>query len=191
MDMPREVILRHAARLFAEKGFERTSLQDVARSVGLSKAAVYHYFQTKQIIYDAIVENLLDGLFVYAQESVERADTFPEKLRQLMIAHADYFERNHTDFVTLLHAVGGIGTIPGPRQADVRDRYEAYARDLMAAGNAAGDFEIDDVRTATRAVLSMLNWMSRWFDPKGARRASDFAAEYFELFYNGIRPRDR
>jgi AcrR family transcriptional regulator len=185
---PPETILAHASRLFADNGYERTSLQDVSRSVGLSKAAVYHYFPTKQDIYEAIVADLLEGLYDHVRSSIEAENDHAAKLKRFMVAHAQFFEQHHSEFITLLHGVSGIGTKHTDRQRGMRDRYEALLRKLLSDGNAAGAFNGVDAAVTALAILSMLNWMSRWFDPKGSRRATQFAADYFDICYRGLAP---
>lgn len=103
-----------------------------------------------------------------------------------MLAHAGYFEAHHTEFVTLLHGVSGIGTAQTDPQRAVRDRYEEMLRTLLADGVAAGAFVTADINVTALAILSMLNWMSRWFDPGGPRRAADFAAGYFDVLHRGL-----
>ena len=188
MTAPRETILTYAARLFAEKGYEQTSLQDVADAIGLSKAAVYHYFPTKQAIYDGIVIELLEGLLHHVRAGVEQAGANGDRLRAFMRSHADYFERNYISFVTVLHGVGGIGrTITDDRQIQVRNEYEKLLRGILSEGVANGSFVVEDVHAASIAVLSMLNWMSRWYKPGKGKRAEDVAEEYFKMLYFGLR----
>lgn len=189
MPLPRQTILARASRLFAESGYERTSLKDVAQAVGLSKAAIYHYFATKQEIYEAIVETLLSELHDYVASQVDLQIDHPSRLKAFMMAHADYFERHYAEFITLLHGVSGIGNPQTPRQIEVRDRYEGLLRGLLAEGETAGAFSGCNVADTARAILSMLNWMSRWFDPKGPKRAAILAADFFEVFYCGLAPR--
>ena len=174
---PRETILASAAKLFAQRGFEGTSLQDVAAAVGISKAAVYHYFPTKQVIYDEIVIDLLTRLRAHVTNHLDREATFGEQLRQLMTAHAEFFEQNYTEFVTLLHGFGGLSREVATGQVMVRDEYEKVVRKLMTDAKASGALTLDDPAIAARAVLSMLNWMARWYRPGGRLRARDFAGE--------------
>ncbi len=191
IEAPRQTILAYAARLFAENGYEQTSLQDVAASVGMSKAAVYHYFPTKQTIYDEIVFDLLGGLLRHVRAGVDNAGSDVDRLQAFMVAHADYFEDNYISFVTLLHGVGGIGrAVTDKRQIEVRNEYEALLRTILANGVANGSLVIDDVRMGAIAVLSMLNWMSRWYRPGGEKRAHDVAEHYFRILYSGFRPTD-
>src|SRR5690606_8087433 len=92
LDAPRETILRAATMLFAGRGYTETSLMDIAQAVGLSKAAVYHYFPTKQVIYEAIVVDLLQRLCAHVEGSIAGAPpSTAERLRRMMHSHAAFF----------------------------------------------------------------------------------------------------
>lgn len=188
-ETPRETILKVAAKLFAARGFEATTLQNVAVEIGITKAALYHYYPTKQAMYDAIVAHLLEQLQVWVRRQVDSAAPYEVQLKQLMISHAEFFEENYTAFVTLLHGVAGLNRQFSPAEAAIRDRYEGFVRDLVAAGSTDGSFVTTQAEDTTRAILSLLNWMSRWYRPDGSRRAREFAEIYFNLIWNGLRPR--
>jgi AcrR family transcriptional regulator len=189
MEAPRETILSQAAILFAEHGYEGTSLQEVAAAVGITKAAVYHYFPTKQVMYEAIVVDILERLDSHVRTSVEGVAGHRERLRQIMLSHADFFEANYTAFVTLIHGISGLSRPVSEAETAVRDRYEGLVRDAVRAGKKSGDLKVTHPDVAARAVLSMLNWMSRWYRPSGSKRAREFADEYFSIVYDGLRPR--
>ena len=186
MDAPRETILAHAATLFAENGFELTSLNDIARSVGVSKAAVYHYFSSKQALYEEIIVGLLDGLHEFVTEAIGAGGSAEERLALFMRAHATYFENNYTAFATLLHGVGGVGP-KGGREIEVRDRYEAVLRGLLRQGISDGRFQMEDVGIGAKGILAVINWMVRWYKPDGQKTAAEIADIYFAMIYKGIR----
>ncbi len=104
----------------------------------------------------------------------------------MTVEHAEFFEANYAEYVTLLHGVAGLNRVVGDEERSIRDRYEGLYRIVMAEGLAAGDLRIDDPAIAARAVLSMLNWMTRWFDPKGPQRATSFAESYFDIVAHGV-----
>jgi AcrR family transcriptional regulator len=173
--------------LFAENGFENTSLQDVGRSVGVSKAAVYHYFPSKQDMYDEIVVGLLQGLYRHVEAAVAGARD-EDLVAIFMRSHADYFERNFSGFVTLLHGVGGLrAQTRSARQIRVRDEYEAFLRELLVRAAASGHLKLDDAALTAKAILSMLNWMARWYKPGGGRSAVEIAEQYYSILYRGLR----
>lgn len=186
-DNQRERVISHAAELFAREGFENVGLGQLAKAVGISKAGVYHYFRAKQEILDAIVVTTLDGLTNAVVAATERVCTPRERFVSFMTAHAAYFEANYWAFTAMLVGFSGIGS-SATRAAVVerRDRYEALLRQIIADGIQGGDFRPVDLATSSRAALSMLNWMARWFDPSGPERATDFAAAYAELLLDGI-----
>jgi AcrR family transcriptional regulator len=186
-DNQRERVIACAAELFAREGFENVGMGRLADAVGISKAGVYHYFTAKREILDTIVITTLDGLM----ETVVTATTEVKRPRDRLIAfitaHAAYFEANYWAFTTMLVGFGGLRS-RATREAvvDQRDRYEGLLRQILQEGVDSGDFRAVHIPTASRAALSMLNWMARWFDPSGPERATDVAASYAELLLDGL-----
>jgi AcrR family transcriptional regulator len=185
----RERVLTHAAELFAREGFENVGLAQLADSVGISKAGIYHYFAAKHEILDAIVVTTLDGLMQAVAGATEQACTPREKFVTFMTAHAAYFEANYWAFTAMLVGFSGISSSPTRAMVvERRDAYEALLREIVAEGVRSGDFRPVELATASRAVLSMLNWMARWFHPSGPGRAEEFAKAYAELLLDGLGP---
>ena len=120
---------------------------------------------------------------------MDRTDGAVEKVRSAMIAHARFFEENYTEYVTLLHGFGGLSRKVSPEEVAIRDRHEMLLRKLLKNARDAGELDIADIPTVARAVLSMINWMVRWYKPAGPKRAGAFAADFFDLLYNGMRKR--
>ena len=180
-------ILESSARLFAHQGFEGTALHEIADEVNLSKATIYHYFSGKEEIYSEIILDTLDRLFPFVKESIERKDTPRLRLIASMEAHAQFFEDNFWAFTAMLIGFGGIRELNRrARTVALRDNYEALFRDIIKAGIESGDFRQVDPAFASRAVLSMLNWMVRWYKPGGPKRAREFAQEYADLIMQGL-----
>jgi AcrR family transcriptional regulator len=189
LSAPRETILAAAARLFAEKGYAQTSLQDLASAIGVSKAAIYHYYQSKQEIFEAIVVNLLERLYIAVEQRVAQTQGSVERIREALAAHAEFFQANYMEYVTLLHGFGGLRREVSPAELAMRDRYEGLIRGLVTAAEHDGKLTVDSPGHATRALLSMINWMTRWYRPDGEKMAADFARDYFDLLYHGIQKR--
>ena len=182
----RERILDEAARLFAANGYESGSINELAAAVGVSKAAIYHYFPTKQDIYDGLILRTLQSLGEHVAAEVGRETRADARLRRFMLAHAGYFEAHHAAFTTMLVGYSGMGTALREDAARLRDAYEQSLRDIVSQGMEDGVFRRGDPATAARAVLSMLNWMARWYKPAGERSAAGIAADYYELIAGGL-----
>lgn len=188
-EAPRETILSEASKLFAVQSYDNTTLQSGAAAVGITKAAIYHYYPTKQAMYDAIVVDLLARLDEYVHRHIETDAPHPVRLKQFMLAHADFFEKNYAAFVTLLQGMGGLSRPTSSDEVKVRDRYERLIRQIVEGGTRNQEFKNNSYDTTTRAVLSLLNWMSRWYRPSGPKRAREFAEEYFDIIFEGLKPR--
>lgn len=187
VENPRKRILDQAAQLFADKGYETASIADLSRAMGVSKAAVFHYFETKQQIYDAVILQALEGLAQTVAEAVAEESTAPARLRRFMTAHARYFEEHRAEFVTMLVGFGGMGNTEFRDEAmRLRDAHEQLLRDIISEGSASGAFPHADPVTAGRAVLSLLNWMVRWFKPGLGTKAEDIALDYYHLLVGGL-----
>ncbi|KRC84767.1 TetR family transcriptional regulator [Achromobacter sp. Root83] len=184
---PRERILEEAAKLFARSGYDGSSVSDLASAIGASKAAIYHYYPTKQDIYDAIILAVLNGLTQTVGQDVAAASGGAARLRAFMVGHARYFERHHAEFVTMLIGYSGMALPEREDAARLRDSYEKRLREVIAQGVAEGAFRALDVAAAGRAVLSMLNWMVRWYKPGQGDSAEAIAAGYFDLLVGGMR----
>jgi AcrR family transcriptional regulator len=184
----RERILDDAARLFARGGYDGTSLGDLAAAIGVTKAAIYHYFPSKKDIYDAIIVRTLAGLLSAVSAATAGAGSADEALLRFMTAHADHFEEHHDGFLAMLVGYGGMeNAVMLAKAQHLRDDYENLLGSIVSEGIRSGVFRDVDIRLTTRAVLSMLNWMARWFKPGGGRRASSFARAYCDLILGGLR----
>lgn len=187
MDNPRGRILDAAAALFAREGYDGASLATLAEAVGVTKAAIYHYFPGKQDIYEAIIVQTLEGLLDHVRPAVAAAPDPRAALAAFMRAHAEYFEAHHDGFAAMLVGYGGMRNRALIAQAQtLRRDHEALLRALIARGVETGAFRDLDPAVTSRAVLSMLNWMVRWFRPGQGRKAGDFAQDYCELILRGM-----
>ncbi|OVZ54382.1 TetR family transcriptional regulator [Pigmentiphaga sp. NML080357] len=182
----RERILLEASKLFAQSGYENSSIHELAAAIGMTKPAIYHYFATKQDIYDAIILRTLEGLIAEVFPAVQAETSAVDKLRVFMTVHAAYLERNYWSFVAML--VGFSGMSPSYRDdaARLRDAYERLLRQILEQGAKEGVFRAGQVATSGRAVLSLLNWMARWFKPGHGSTAEQIALDYFELLSAGL-----
>jgi AcrR family transcriptional regulator len=182
----RERILEHAAVLFGTHGFQGVGIAALAEDLGVSKAALFHYFRSKQEIYDEIVLDALQGLTKAVTEALSEEEDPRSQLLAFMRAHAQYFEDNYWKFIVMLVGFGGITPPRADEAVEIRDKYEARLRRIISAGIKDGSFNKVDVATTGRALLSMLNWMARWYKPNGSRSAAQIAGDYGDLLLTGL-----
>ncbi len=182
MDNPRDQILNHAARLFADKGFEACSLRDLSVAAGLSKPAIYNYYDSKQAVYDAIILRTLKRLAEDSRRAVDPEADPTVQLRAFMRAHAQSFEDQYEGFVATLIGFSGMSQGLRNEAQQFRDEHEHRLRGIIARGVSLGVFRPTDPETVGRAVLSMLNWMARWFKPAAGLRIVGLVRPPIDVF---------
>ena len=86
----REAILSAAENLFAEKGFAATRLEDVAEVVGIRRASIVYYFRDKRELYGAVLDSLVQGLYVLVEAAFDRRETLAERIEGAVSAFIDF-----------------------------------------------------------------------------------------------------
>jgi AcrR family transcriptional regulator len=184
------MILEIAARLFGKSGFDKCSMQDISNATNVSKGTLYHYFKTKQEIYDAIFLNTLRRMTQYVGGSIDIRSDSRNQLIQYFRAHAEYFDTHYWDFNATMLGIAGVSSSAMRDEAvQLRDQYEAILRQIIMRGVESGEFHTREPNMTTRAALSLLNWMPRWYRPHGAMSAAAIAAYFAELLVDGLAPR--
>lgn len=180
-------ILDVAARLFAEDGYNAVSLVDIARSVRLSKATLYHYFDRKEEILGCIVVDTVHKLSEYVDQAVAAYTDPKQRLIAFMEAQAEFFEQHQAPFQILLTRAANL------QDREMRDvaiewrvNYENTIRNIVRDGLASGDFHAHDPNAVVRAIISSVYWLARWYRPNGKQTAREIAREYAEIYLYGI-----
>lgn len=182
----RERILRSAAALFRQRGFNGTSMQDLAEAVGITKSSLYHHFPSKQALLSEILSNTVDRVTPAVREIAESGRPACDRLRLAVARHVVELIRDRDNVACFIEE--GRFLAPERMSAYVakRDRYEQYFRRIVADGIAAGEFRVADVRLASLAILGMCNWVARWYRPDGDFAPEEIAAHFGDMAVLGL-----
>lgn len=183
-------IVDAAAKLFQEKGFDATSLEDIAGEVGIWKGSIYHYIDSKEELLFAVVREPADHILSQIREIAGLDLPATEKIRRVAHAHA------HTLDTTFVYATVYLQEIAGRNRSaewSAMDReYVATITTILQEGMDAGDFSPDlNARTATLSLVGALNWMTHWYKPDGPMPATVIAEQICTLFLDGAISRTR
>lgn len=180
----RTEILHAALRAFRDRGYHGTTLDDIARQLGVRKTALYHYFPDKEaILYACHREGLeeLADLVARARQSPSYADQLAYMIREHVRVMTDTLEGS-----SLALEVSALS--PAHRAAVIaaRDRYEQALRDIVRRGVAAGEFRTVDPKLAVFAILGAINWVARWYSPDGSVHPRDLGLHYADHLLRGL-----
>jgi AcrR family transcriptional regulator len=183
----RQEILRMAARLFQQQGYDATSMNDVATALKVSKAGLYHHFQSK----DEILFELMNHALNITQERVVdrvRASADPEeRLRMLIRLHVEVIlSVRDREITVLLHENHPLPPSLRKRINARKKEYVHFVEKLVAELQQARQSKRNvGPRAATFALLGMINWIYQWYKPEGALNSQQIAAQFAEIFFSG------
>jgi len=180
-------ILSVSARLFCEKGYLATTMDDIARELDITKPALYYYINTKHDLLYAICEAAINELIEGVRE-IEKADGDPEtKLHDLVRWHVTMFARNGDMLSVYLADEGELPTEKRDYIRSLSREYESIYRDIIGRAVDEDVFRELDVPMVVRAISGMCNWLASWYKPEGQLSATEIADIFFDLLVEGCR----
>ena len=183
-------ILKSAAAAFRRRGYHGASVDEIARALRMTKGNLYYYFRDKEEILYVLHDWSLDLLLQRLREVEESGAAPAEKLRALVLAFVQMIiDDLHGTALTM-----DLQALSPARLRKVivkRDRFDRGLRDIVREGMAAGAFEKGDPKLAAFAVLGAVNWIPRWYDPRGPSGSAQIGEAFAELVLEGLKKRGR
>jgi AcrR family transcriptional regulator len=175
-------LIRESARLFREKGYEATSVRDIAAATGLQSGSWVYHFKTKQDILAAVMEEglqrALERIEAIGREQLEPREHF----RALLRAHLDTILAPGQDFIpVLLYEWRSLEPKSRPRVVALQRRYEAVWEKVMAQLQRSGQWA-QPTRIDRLLMFGALNWMAHWYRPDGTFDVAQLADEAERFF---------
>ena len=179
-------ILQSAAAAFGRLGYAGATVEQIAAALHMKKGNLYYYFRNKEDILFGCHQYSLDRLHEIL-DAVERGGLGPEeKLRQLIVSfvHTILDELHGTALFLDLEALS-----PAHLKTVIvrRDRFDRGVRRVLEEGMTNGIFARSDPKLLTFAILGAVNWIPRWFDPRGSATSQEIADRFADYLIAGLR----
>lgn len=205
---PKQEILRTAARLFQQRGYDATSMNDVAAALRLSKGGLYHHFQSKDEILFEIMNHAMEITQERVLKPLQSIADPEERLRTLIRLHIEVvlsprdreitvmLHENHPlppslrkrinarkkEYVHFLEKL--MAEVQQKAQQKARETAQKQARENYANADAARGRV--SPRAAAFALLGMINWIYQWYKPEGNLQAQNLIPQFTDLIFGGI-----
>ena len=186
----REAVLQTAAHLFLEKSYSRTSMNDVALRLNITKPALYHYFANKEEILlecyrlgSAMIEEILNQIASQAGTGVAKVEAF-------IYSYASVMTVNFGRCVMRLDE----GDLSSAAFAEVRGhkrKIDRRLRSFIQDGIADGSITLCDPKIAAFSIAGALNWICIWYQPNGPLSAKEIATQMARTLTLGLASRRR
>jgi AcrR family transcriptional regulator len=179
-------LLQIATRLFKEKGYPNTSMQDLADALGIRKASLYYYIESKE----ELLRRLLEHAFTLVGAQIDEiyATNLPplEKLRRALENHAVTIMDNLNLVSVYMDEYRNLPPRRLKQVLAVRKHYEQTLMQILQEGIASGDFRPVNVEMTVYGLLGMLNWTVQWFSPTGKLSSQEIASILVDLALYGV-----
>ena len=183
----RQEILRTAARLFQQRGYDATSMNDIAVALKLSKGGLYHHFQSKDEILFHIMSHAMDITEEKVINAVRGISDPEERLRTLIRLHLHVvLSERDREITVMLHE---NHPLPPPLRKRINARKKEYIhfmeRLIAEVQRIRQSKGAVSPRAAAFALLGMINWIYQWYKPEGTLAGEDLVQQYTAIFFAG------
>jgi AcrR family transcriptional regulator len=178
-DARRSEVVATAARLFAERGYDGTSMSELTEATGLAAGGLYHYIEGKDDLLIAICDELLEPLLTQAREIVAAEAAPVEQLRELVRAWVAHVVEHRDHMLVFTQERQAIESEARWRRVrSQRKAFEKILDQVLARGEADGSMTFADRRLSLLALLGMVNYTAQWVRPGGRLSAEEIADGY-------------
>jgi AcrR family transcriptional regulator len=182
-----EEVYRAALRLFRQKGYHATSMQDIAAAVGLYKGSLYHYIGGKEDLLVEVFERAMATLLADVERIVADTSLRPSaQLRLIVQAHVEAVSENLDALTVYLHEFRALAGESLAKVRAQRDRYAQLVSEIVNRGVRIGEFETPDVGITTLGLLGMCNWVCQWYRPGGRLGPGEIGGYFADLVLVGL-----
>lgn len=181
-----ESLLQVAVKLFNDRGYDGTSMEDLSRKLGITKSAIYHHVPSKEELLRLAVGRALDGLFEVA-ESTEALDGRAIDRLEHLVRGSVLVLADRLPFVTLLLRVRGNTKVERAALARRRE-FDHLVTDLVKQAEAEGDVRPDiDPAIAARLLFGTVNSLIEWYRPRRGSSPEELADAVCKMAFDGLR----
>lgn len=179
-------IARAAVKLFEQKGYHATSVQDIADEVGLQKGSLYHYIHSKEDLLLQIAHQAISD-FNHQLEQVIASDlSAREKLVRAIENHITVSVSNLQTTTVLLREAFSLGEDQHKVIQSLTDRYLELWTNIIREGQETGEFRTQHPKLTALALLGACNWVYRWYKTSGEMTAEQIAQVFSDVFLRGL-----
>jgi AcrR family transcriptional regulator len=179
-------IYRTSAQIILRKGYDATSINDIANALGMTKAGLYHYINGKKELLFDIMNFGLDELDEEVATPASEIQEPVERLRFIIASHAKLVTRGQGAITILVDEITAL--TPAQNRIITRRKREYFnrLRELLSALKEEGKLQDVDTTAATFSLLGMISWLSRWFRHDGKMTQEQVAEQITKIALSGL-----
>jgi AcrR family transcriptional regulator len=173
-----------AVKLFNEKGYLETNMEEISSAAKMSKGGIYHYFYSKSEILFFILNNFMDLLLEGLEEKLKGIEGGLQKIKFLIYRHIEFHTKHPSVSKTLLQQ----GHLLRSKYKTIAEKEKKYYQIVTSVLSdfEGGHIEKEKLTVITFTLFGMCNWIYSWYNPKGPVTPEELSEIIFQIFTKGI-----
>jgi AcrR family transcriptional regulator len=183
-------IYKTVAALFADKGYERTSIRDITRELGMSTSSLYYYFKSKEeLLFDLMNDGMDESL---SEVEVICGSTLSpsEKMEKAVRFYTTFYASNRERLILLVHDIDSLNNSYKEVLIQKEQRHAELLKNILQDLKNEGRLKDLHPTVAAFAFYGMIHWLFKWYDPQGPINPDDLADSFLEIFTRGVLSRE-
>jgi AcrR family transcriptional regulator len=185
----KERILEEAVKLFYERGFNGTTLDDIAGKLGVTKPFIYTHFRSKVELLEAICRPTIEMSLEAISKAAQREGRASDRLFQGVVDFSKVVLQRQANIAVYFREEKSFSEAGLADINALRKRFDRVLSELLEEGISTGEFEIADIRVAALAIGGMVSWAYTWYQPAGRLSIDDVGAELARFALEMVRAR--
>ena len=179
-------ILKTAAKIFADKGFHKTSVRDISRATRMSLAGLYYYFRTKEELLYLIQERCFVTLLQRWEQATTAETDVRTRIRVFAENHLSFFLHNMHEMKVMAHEDESLTGEFNEKILVLKRRYVKVIMDLIAELRERRGAKGIELRVATFSLFGMMNWIYTWYQPKRDLPLPQLTEQMLRIYFFGL-----
>jgi AcrR family transcriptional regulator len=181
----KEQLLLEISELFFLRGYEKTSIRDISKKLGITNSGIYYYFKSKQEMLFAIIFDAIERALVDLREHLDVISIPEEKVSWIIQSHIKFYVEHRAQVKVLVQERYSLEGEYAKIMAGKEKEYVDFMRGVLKEIGERSGVEID-LSVAAFSLLGMLNWVVHWYNPGGRVAPETLAENMTRIFLRGI-----
>ena len=186
-NISKEQIISAAAKLFRQKGYASSSMRDIASSLHIEAASLYHHIKNKEEILEIICFSMAKRFLDAIAEVNDIYFNAEEKLRKAILFHVEIITEDIDKSAVFLREWRSLPDTFLQDFLRLRNQYESDFTRIIENGIEEDLFETTDKKFAVLSILSSVNWINEWYQTEGKMRPNEIAERISDFVMGGLR----
>jgi AcrR family transcriptional regulator len=179
-------IYKTVAALFAQNGYERTSIRDITRELGMSTSSLYYYFKSKEELLFDLMNDAMDKSLTGIEEICASKLSLVEKMNETIRFYTTFYASNREQLILLVHDVDSLNHSFQQLLIKKERRHAELLKGILKELKNEGRLKDLHPTVAAFTFYGMIHWLFKWYDPSGSVSPGKLADTFLEIFTSGV-----